>query len=81
METNNQEKVKTTVLTEALKNMFSLKNILAITLGGLGGFLYYYFIGCTSGSCAITSDPYSSIFFGIFMGVFITNSPCARGRC
>ena len=37
------------------------------TLGGaLAGLAYYYFIGCTSGSCPITSSPFGSM---LYMGV------------
>lgn len=37
-------------------------------LGAIGGYLYYHFIGCTTGSCAITSQPVSSTLYGAFMG-------------
>lgn len=53
------------------------KPILFTSLGGLGGFLYFYFVGCASGTCAITSNPYASIAFGGFLGYFIVNRPCA----
>jgi hypothetical protein len=39
--------------------------------GGLLGFGYYYFVGCKSGSCPITSNPYISILFGAVMGVLL----------
>lgn len=48
----------------------------AIVLGGTGGFLYYYFVGCSTGSCGITSNPYSSIAFGSVLGLFLTNRKC-----
>jgi hypothetical protein len=54
---------------------------IAIIIGGVAGFLYYYFIGCNSGSCGITSDPYMSIMWGGLLGLFMVNSPCSRGRC
>ncbi len=37
-------------------------------LGGAAGFAYYYFIGCTSGTCPITSNPYISTVYGIVVG-------------
>ncbi len=46
-------------------------------LSGLGvgavlGFAYYYYIGCASGTCAITSNPYISTAYGAMIGlVFI----------
>jgi len=52
-----------------------LKRIFPIILGGLMGFAYYYFIGCNSGSCAITSNPYISTVYGAFLGlVFVIPS-------
>ena len=57
------------------------KPFLGITLGGLAGFLYYYFVGCSSGSCAITSSPYMSTIYGGLLGLFVVKSPCSRGKC
>lgn len=48
-----------------------IKNIIGITIGALGGYLYYYFIGCTSGTCAITSNPYMSILWGAVLGYLL----------
>ncbi len=42
-------------------------------IGGLIGFLYYYFIGCTSGYCAITSKPINSTIYGALMGGLIVS--------
>ncbi|MEN6501232.1 MAG: DUF6132 family protein [Tenuifilaceae bacterium] len=44
---------------------------LGIALGGLAGFAYFYFIGCRSGSCPITSSPVSSILVGSLLGLII----------
>lgn len=37
-------------------------------VGAAGGYAYYYFIGCTSGTCAITSSPINSTIYGVLMG-------------
>lgn len=37
-------------------------------VGAAGGYAYYYFIGCASGSCAITSSPVNSTIYGVLMG-------------
>lgn len=42
-----------------------------IILGALSGFLYWNFIGCNSGSCAITSNPYNSAIYGSVMGALV----------
>jgi len=41
--------------------------IVALT-GAIFGFLYWYFIGCSSGSCAITSVWYRTMLYGAIMG-------------
>jgi hypothetical protein len=70
-----------TKLVNRLKTWRFWKNIVAVFIGALAGFLYYHFVGCTSGECAITSNPYMSAFYGGLLGLFLVNSPCARGRC
>lgn len=41
---------------------------LAVLLGALGGFLYYKYVGCVNGTCAITANPYMSTIYGVMMG-------------
>ncbi len=40
-------------------------------LGAGGGFLYYYFIGCASGTCPISSNPYISTLYGAGVGFLL----------
>ncbi|HSZ24511.1 MAG TPA: DUF6132 family protein [Cytophagaceae bacterium] len=42
--------------------------VLGIILGAIGGYLYYRYVGCSSGHCAITSKPLSSTLYGALMG-------------
>ncbi|MCT4624063.1 MAG: DUF6132 family protein [Schleiferiaceae bacterium] len=42
--------------------------LIGITLGAIGGYAYYYFIGCNSGQCAITSSPVNSTLYGMVLG-------------
>lgn len=42
-----------------------------LIIGLTGGYLYYKFIGCQSGSCAITSNPYMSMLWGGLMGYLL----------
>lgn len=42
--------------------------ILGVLLGALSGFLYWKFIGCSTGSCAITSNPVNSTLYCAVMG-------------
>lgn len=40
-------------------------------VGLITGYAYYYFIGCASGTCAITSSPINSSIYGAFtIGLF-----------
>jgi len=42
--------------------------ILGVFVGAILGFSYYYFIGCATGTCAITSKPLNSTIYGSVMG-------------
>lgn len=46
--------------------------IIGSLLGAVGGFSYWYFIGCTTGSCPITTSPYLSSGYGLLMGFILT---------
>ena len=51
------------------KWIFNNKLILAgAMLGALTGFLYYRLIGCSSGTCLITSKPVNSTLYFAAMG-------------
>ena len=50
---------------------FIKNNILVFTgilAGALAGYLYWNYVGCFSGSCAITSNPINSTIYGSAMG-------------
>jgi phage shock protein E len=55
---------------------FILKNkltLIGIILGSIGGYAYYHFVGCASGTCAITSRPLNSTLYGAMMGGLLLN--------
>lgn len=54
-----------------LKHKF---DIVGIAIGALAGYSYYYFIGCSSGTCAITSSPINSTLYGMLMGYLFANT-------
>ena len=68
-------------IKEFFTSWYFWKPFVATVIGGILGFLYYYNVGCATGTCAITSNPYSSILMGGLMGYFVVNSPCTRGNC
>lgn len=46
---------------------------IGILIGAVGGYLYWYYVGCISGTCAITSSPVNSTLYGGLMGGLIVN--------
>jgi len=43
--------------------------LIGAVIGAIGGYAsYYYFVGCASGTCAISSKPLNSSLYGSFMG-------------
>ncbi|MEO8147808.1 MAG: DUF6132 family protein [Bacteroidia bacterium] len=48
--------------------------IIGIIAGALGGYLYYYLVGCASGTCLITSKPLNSTLYGAVMGGLLFNT-------
>lgn len=47
--------------------------IIGIVAGAIGGYLYYHYVGCASGTCAITSKPLNSTLYGAMMGGLFLN--------
>jgi len=48
--------------------------ILGPVVGAVLGFAYYRFIGCSSGACPITSNPWASALYGALLGFMIASS-------
>lgn len=48
--------------------------LIGIVLGGILGYAYYYFIGCNTGTCSITSKPINSSVYGMVMGYLILST-------
>jgi hypothetical protein len=46
---------------------------IGIAIGAIAGYLYYFYIGCVSGTCAITSKPLNSTLYGALMGGLVFN--------
>ena len=47
--------------------------LLGIILGGLVGFAYWKFIGCSNGHCAITSSPVISTLYFAGLGGLVNS--------
>ena len=68
-------------LKRFLSSVFTKRTVRAIIIGAAVGFLYYYFTEGKHLDIIPTFEIFKSLFIGGFFGFFITNSPCARGRC
>jgi len=78
METNCKNNPKPKSVKEFFKSWYFWKPFLGVLLGGIAGFLFYYFVGCKSGTCTITNNPYNSIITGSVFGFLLTGSPCLK---
>ena len=48
--------------------------LLLIIPGIIAGYLYWKYVGCMSGTCAITSNGHSMVGFGALIGYFLGDS-------
>ena len=53
----------------------------AVVIGAVLGFLFFYVTEGRLMESIPGKDTVKSLLIGGFFGFFITNSPCARGRC
>jgi outer membrane lipoprotein SlyB len=48
--------------------------IIGVIVGAVLGYAYYHYVGCASGTCAITSKPLNSTLYGAVLGGLLFNS-------
>ena len=51
-----------------------LRILIGVVVGGSLGFGWYKLVGCSTGTCPLTSNPFTSTLFGMVMGVLIATS-------
>ncbi|QIK58531.1 hypothetical protein G7050_01215 [Dysgonomonas sp. HDW5A] len=54
---------------QIIKNYWTY--ILGALIGAIAGYLYWFYIGCSSGTCPITSSPIISTLYGVLMGALL----------
>ena len=47
---------------------------LGVLLGAVLGFVYYKFVGCATGTCPITRNPWTSTLYGAVIGGLVGSS-------
>lgn len=45
--------------------------LLGALIGAIGGHLYWQLVGCSSGTCPITSKPLNSTIYGALLGALL----------
>lgn len=55
-------------IKDIIKNINWLTLSIGLAVGAIGGYAYFYFVGCESGTCAIQSDPVNMTMYGAMMG-------------
>ncbi|NLX65631.1 MAG: hypothetical protein GXZ19_02485 [Bacteroidales bacterium] len=45
--------------------------MVGILVGALVGYIYYHYVGCLSGTCPITSNPYRMMIYGALVGYLL----------
>jgi len=58
-------------MKEKILKFIPLTAIIGLVAGAIGGYIYYIKIGCTSGTCPLTSNPYLTILWGAAMGYLV----------
>jgi hypothetical protein len=63
-------------MSKLCKEVVIMKPIFVYLIGGVvgavAGYLYYRFVGCVTGACAITANPFSSSIYGAVLGAIIS---------
>jgi len=46
--------------------------ITGMIIGAMGGYMYWYHIGCLTGTCPLKATPIVSILLGISVGLYVS---------
>lgn len=60
-----------TAIKKPIWKRISPLSIIGLAVGAIGGYIYYVQVGCVSGTCAITSNPWMSTAWGAAFGYLI----------
>ena len=51
-----------------------LRVVIGAVVGGGLGFAYYRFVGCSTGACPLTSNPFITSLYGMVLGALVASS-------
>ena len=50
-----------------------ISTAIGVVVGGISGYLYYKYVGCSTGTCRITSKPVNSTLYFALIGGLLFN--------
>ena len=69
----------------SIKSLFNGKQfkrtMLYMTIGAVASFAWFYYTDGQHMDQIPSTEIFKSLAVGSFFGIFISNSPCARGKC
>jgi hypothetical protein len=65
--------IVTSQLLQRIRTSALATRVLYVLFGGAAGLAYQHFVGCRSGTCPITSNPYISILYGAVLGYLFSS--------
>ncbi len=54
--------------------VMTMKILVGAAVGGGLGFVWYKFVGCSTGNCPLTSNPFISTLYGAALGALIAGN-------
>ncbi len=64
-----------------LLNPHVKRTLVLAAIGAIAAYAIFYFSQGAGTKAFWNEDAFNHVLMGLGLGVFITNSPCARGRC
>lgn len=51
-----------------------MRTLIGAVVGGGLGFAYYKWVGCSTGTCPLTRNPFLSTLYGLVVGILVALS-------
>lgn len=67
----DHQQPETPSVLHRIKQYLSWRLLAGIAIGAVGGYAYYYFVGCQGGTCPITSNPWRMVAYGMLFGAVV----------
>jgi xanthine/uracil permease len=59
------------IVMRSVLGKISIISVVGLVIGAVGGYIYYAQVGCVSGTCGITSNPWMSTAWGAAFGYLV----------